>query len=247
MPKLYVSRAISALRKAAALPEDRLTALKHAGELFATGTVAGPTATEYATAVCRMSGTPLTNVRTAIHSIRACAAEAYRSAQAARPVGAVNDWRDPPARTGRAVWTRRGDVLALHAPGNHPAVHTTWLEALALGERPGLADGEPCTFDPPSPWTTFWVIDPDTRERVAYGRRGQVVMNHVSKGFLLPNNLERDTAIRSQPPPDGTTATDSVSTVKPLETVGDKRVIEGVYQLLLQGHVARRLPPSPRW
>ncbi|WP_431045434.1 AMP-binding protein [Streptomyces sp. P1-3] len=95
-------------------------------------------------------------------------------------------------------------------------------------ERPGLADGEPCTFDPPSPWTTFWVIDPDTRERVAYGQRGQVVMNHVSKGFLLPNNLERDTAIRSQPP-DGTTATDSVSTVKPLETFGDQRVIEGVY------------------
>ncbi|WP_431045435.1 aldehyde dehydrogenase family protein [Streptomyces sp. P1-3] len=134
VPKLYVSRAISALRKAEALPvEDRLTALKHAGELFATGTVAGLTATEYATAVCRMSGTPLANVRTAIHSIRARAAEAYRSAQAARPVGAVNDWRDPLARTGRAVWTRRGDVLAVHAPGNHPAVHTTWLEALALG------------------------------------------------------------------------------------------------------------------
>jgi hypothetical protein len=31
---------------------------------------------------------------------------------------------------------------------------------------------------------------------VPYGARGQVVMNHISKAMFLPNNLERDTAIR---------------------------------------------------
>jgi acyl-CoA reductase-like NAD-dependent aldehyde dehydrogenase len=134
VPKLYVSRAMAALRKATTLPlEARLSALKRAGELFATGTVAGMTAAEYASAVCRMSGTPLANVRVAIHGIRESATEAYRSVQAARPLGAVNNWRDAYARTGTAVWIRRGEVFAVHAAGNHPGVHALWLEALALG------------------------------------------------------------------------------------------------------------------
>jgi acyl-CoA reductase-like NAD-dependent aldehyde dehydrogenase len=136
VPKLYVSRAMTALRKATTLPlEDRLAALKRAGDLFATGTVAGMTAAEYESAVCRMSGTPLVAVRAAIDGIRRSAAEAYRNVQAARPIGAVNDWRAPYTRTGTAVWIRRGDVFAVHAAGNHPAVHALWLEALALGYR----------------------------------------------------------------------------------------------------------------
>jgi acyl-CoA reductase-like NAD-dependent aldehyde dehydrogenase len=47
----------------------------------------------------------------------------------------VNDWRDPHARQGAAAWIRRGDVFAVHAAGNHPGVHSQWLEALALGYR----------------------------------------------------------------------------------------------------------------
>jgi hypothetical protein len=46
-------------------------------------------------------------------------------------------------------------------------------------------------FDPPSPFITFWVVDPDTGSRVASGKHGRVIMNHVSRNFLLPNNLER--------------------------------------------------------
>ena len=30
------------------------------------------------------------------------------------------------------------------------------------------------------------------RREVAYGERGQVVMNHISKGMFIPNNLERE-------------------------------------------------------
>jgi phenylacetate-coenzyme A ligase PaaK-like adenylate-forming protein len=69
----------------------------------------------------------------------------------------------------------------------------------ATGERPGLTDDDPCIFDPFSPYITFSVVDPDTGAPVAYGDRGQVVMHHVSKSFLLPNNLERDKATRFQP------------------------------------------------
>ncbi|MDT3398360.1 aldehyde dehydrogenase family protein [Streptomyces sp. B1866] len=136
IPRLFVTRAMSALRAARTLPlEARLAALKRAGELFATGTVDGMTADRYEATVCRMSGTPLANVRIAVEAIRLAAEQAFRSAQAARPVGAVTDWRDPHARTGTAVWCRRGDVFAVHAAGNHPAVHAQWLEALALGYR----------------------------------------------------------------------------------------------------------------
>jgi phenylacetate-coenzyme A ligase PaaK-like adenylate-forming protein len=94
-------------------------------------------------------------------------------------------------------------------------------------ERLGLGDDDPCIFDPPSPYITFSVIDPETREAVAYGRRGQVVMHHVSKSFLLPNNLERDMATRIEPP-EGQVG-DSVADVTPVPRFAGEEVIEGVY------------------
>jgi hypothetical protein len=52
-------------------------------------------------------------------------------------------------------------------------------------------------------------------------------MNHVSKGMFIPNNLERDNAIRL-PGPDGQVG-DSVSGVAPVPTFDGQAVIEGVY------------------
>jgi acyl-CoA reductase-like NAD-dependent aldehyde dehydrogenase len=136
VPTLFVTQAMSALRKAGTFPlEERLSALARAGELFATGVADGMSAADYQYTVSRMSGTPLPIVREAAQQIASSAAGAYRSAQQARPIGAVNDWRDPKARHGTAVWIRRGDVFAVHAPGNHPGVHSPWLEAVALGYR----------------------------------------------------------------------------------------------------------------
>jgi hypothetical protein len=94
-------------------------------------------------------------------------------------------------------------------------------------ERPDLTDDDPCIFDPFSPYITFRVVDPDTGRRVAYGERGQVVMNHVSKSFLLPNNLERDMATRVRPL-DGNVG-DAVADVTPVRRFDDENVIEGVY------------------
>jgi phenylacetate-coenzyme A ligase PaaK-like adenylate-forming protein len=94
-------------------------------------------------------------------------------------------------------------------------------------ERPGLTDDDPCIFDPFSPYISFWVVDPDTGRRVGDGERGQVVMHHVSKSFLLPNNLERDVATRIRPP-EGQVG-DSVADVAPVAQFGGETVIEGVY------------------
>jgi phenylacetate-coenzyme A ligase PaaK-like adenylate-forming protein len=82
-------------------------------------------------------------------------------------------------------------------------------------------------FDPRTPYVVFWVIDPETGNRVPYGQQGQVVMNHISKGMFIPNNLERDLAIR-MPGPSGELS-DSVSEVRPVPTFEGEAVIEGVY------------------
>jgi phenylacetate-coenzyme A ligase PaaK-like adenylate-forming protein len=94
-------------------------------------------------------------------------------------------------------------------------------------ERLGLTDEDPCIFDPFSPYITFSVVDPDTGRKVAYGERGQVLMNHVSRSFLLPNNLERDTAIRIRPLPGQ--VGDAVADVMPVQQFQNQPVIEGVY------------------
>jgi hypothetical protein len=95
------------------------------------------------------------------------------------------------------------------------------------GTRKTLSADDPIIHDAHSPYQTFWVIDPVSRRPVPYGERGQVVMNHVSKAMFLPNNLERDTAVRV-PAPEGHVG-DSVSVVKPVGTFEGERVIEGVY------------------
>lgn len=94
-------------------------------------------------------------------------------------------------------------------------------------ERLGLTDDDPCVFDPYSPYISFSVVDPETGSDVGYGERGQVVMNHISKGMLLPNNLERDMATRIRPP--AGQLGDSVADVSPVARFGDEIVIEGVY------------------
>jgi phenylacetate-coenzyme A ligase PaaK-like adenylate-forming protein len=94
-------------------------------------------------------------------------------------------------------------------------------------ERLSLTDDDPCIFDTYSPYITFSVVDPETGLPVPHGERGQVVMNHVGKSALLPNNLERDNATRIQPP-EGKVG-DSVADVTPVKTFDNEAVIEGVY------------------
>ncbi|MFE7977398.1 phenazine antibiotic biosynthesis protein [Streptomyces shenzhenensis] len=95
------------------------------------------------------------------------------------------------------------------------------------GQRLGLTDDDPCVFDAFSPYITYSVINPETKRVVSYGERGQVVMNHVSKALLLPNNLERDLAIRVEPLPGQ--VGDAVADIAPVARFEDEAVIEGVY------------------
>ncbi|MFC8045618.1 AMP-binding protein [Nocardia sp. NPDC057353] len=87
-------------------------------------------------------------------------------------------------------------------------------------------DGLP-VFDAPSPYIAFRVVDPATGRDVEFGERGQVVMNHLTKYALLPNNLERDTAVKLPPLPGALGC--AVADVGPVRTFGDRAVIEGVY------------------
>jgi acyl-CoA reductase-like NAD-dependent aldehyde dehydrogenase len=136
VPKLYVSRTMTALRRAAPLPRDeRLAAIAEAGRAFAEDTVAGLTVEQYRWAVSRVSGLPSSTTAAAVAATRTTTANIDAFARQARPAGAVGDWRDEATRRGSAVWTRRGEVFAVHAPGNTPTIHNLWLSALALGYR----------------------------------------------------------------------------------------------------------------
>jgi hypothetical protein len=94
-------------------------------------------------------------------------------------------------------------------------------------ERGGVGADDDLIYDPYSPVVTFRVVDPETMRPVPYGQWGQVVMNHISKGVFLPNNLERDTAIRVEGP-EGQIG-DSVASPKPVASFEGERVIEGIY------------------
>ncbi|MEV6054610.1 phenazine antibiotic biosynthesis protein [Streptomyces sp. NPDC052107] len=95
------------------------------------------------------------------------------------------------------------------------------------GERPGLPEDAGCVFDSYSPYVTFRVVDPETLQPVAYGDRGRVLVNHVSKSFFLPNNLERDVATRIEPL--AGQVGDAVADIAPVATFENETVIEGVY------------------
>ena len=107
------------------------------------------------------------------------------------------------------------------------AIAMAFGSTMVLSQAATRIDGESIVFDPRSPYVFFRVVDPGTGAEVPYGERGQVVMNHISKGMFIPNNLERDTAIRL-PGPDGQVG-DSMSEVAPVAVFGGEPVIEGVY------------------
>jgi acyl-CoA reductase-like NAD-dependent aldehyde dehydrogenase len=136
VPRLFVRRSADAMRTARPMQaDDRAAALARAGHAFAEDTIGGLTASEYHHLVSRGSGLPITTVRAATAAIGRAAADSYHFVHCARPRGAVAAWADPLTRGGNAAWTRRGEVLAIYAAGNHPSVHALWLEALTLGYR----------------------------------------------------------------------------------------------------------------
>jgi acyl-CoA reductase-like NAD-dependent aldehyde dehydrogenase len=150
VPPVFVHRTMAALRRAETVPVDeRIGMMMRAAELFATAPLGGQTVEEYQHAVSRVGGVPIAAVRTATRTTAERVAQVRHSTECARPRGSAADWRDPSTRTGRAVWTRRGNVFAVHAAGNHPGTHSLWPEALALGFRVAV---RPSRRDPFTPY-----------------------------------------------------------------------------------------------
>ncbi|MBX4967751.1 hypothetical protein [Rhizobium binae] len=96
----------------------------------------------------------------------------------------------------------------------------------AVFERAPLSDQD-CIFDPPSAHVSFTVVDPETGRPVDVGGTGHVVMHHVSKSALLPNNVERDLARRVASP--AGQIGHSVADVRPVQVFKNEPVIEGAY------------------
>lgn len=133
VPRLYVTRTIAAQRKASPIPiPERATALGRAADIFASATIAGLSFDDYVDLTCRISGLPLSVARAGAETVAESLTTALSSVRAALPAGATMDWREG---ADGAVWARRGEVLAVHAPGNAPGVHGLWPQALALGYR----------------------------------------------------------------------------------------------------------------
>jgi acyl-CoA reductase-like NAD-dependent aldehyde dehydrogenase len=150
VPPLYVHRSMSALHRAGSPPVDeRIALMTRAARLFAAATLGGQSVEDYQYAVSRVGGVPISAVRSATTATAERIEQVHHAVQCARPQGSVNDWRDPLTRSGRAVWTRRGDVFAVHAAGNHPGPHSLWPEALAMGYRVAV---RPSRRDPFTPY-----------------------------------------------------------------------------------------------
>ncbi len=149
VPRLFVQRSIAALRRATSLPAPaRIQALRRAADLFANATIGGWSADAYQHRVSRVSGLPISVVRSAAGIIAEAASQAQETACVAMPQGAAAHWTDAATRAGSAVWTRRGSVFAVQAAGNHPGVHALWLDALALGYRVAVRPSRREPFTP---------------------------------------------------------------------------------------------------
>lgn len=136
VPPLYVSRSIRAQRHVRPFPADRRHAvLTEAAKIFGTAEIGGMGFAQYVDMVSRVSGLPIAIARSSARGVAEAVHRAVDSVAPARPVGATLDWHDEHTRQGSAVWTRRGEVLAVHASGNSPGVHGAWAQALALGYR----------------------------------------------------------------------------------------------------------------
>jgi len=136
VPPLYVTRTISAQRKARPLPvPQRTAALAKTAEIFTDSVIAGLDFDQYVDLASRVSGLPIGVTRAGARSVADAATTAFNAVRPAQPAGAALDWREERTRTGSAVWARRGEVFAVHASGNAPGIHALWLQALALGYR----------------------------------------------------------------------------------------------------------------
>jgi acyl-CoA reductase-like NAD-dependent aldehyde dehydrogenase len=156
-PGLLARRIINELDQSPDQPEEeRLPAISRAGHYFAAETLDGETPEDYCRSLARVGGLPLSVGKRGLRLVAGTADAIHQIARDQRPGGASTSWRDDRTRGGRAVWMRRGRVLAFHAGGNHPAPHTEWLIAIGLGYRVAV---RPSRRDPFTPRRLIRALD----------------------------------------------------------------------------------------
>lgn len=138
-PALVIRTSVRAMHDAPAVPAaERLALLAEAGRLFASATLGGLTPEAYCRAQALASGVPVSVARQAL----------TRVGEDCGRLGEVVA-RQAPSGAGRtARWARRGSVLGVVAPSNHPATHGAWLQALAMGYRVAVRPGTRDPFTP---------------------------------------------------------------------------------------------------
>lgn len=138
-PALTTRLTAKAMRQGPPLdPEKRLAVLAEAGALFAGATLGGQSPEEYCRLQALASGVPVAVARGTLERMRGDSALLGEAVARQAPVGA--------GRTAR--WVRRGSVLGVVAPSNHPATHGAWLQALAMGYRVAVRPGTRDPFTP---------------------------------------------------------------------------------------------------
>jgi acyl-CoA reductase-like NAD-dependent aldehyde dehydrogenase len=138
-PALVTRLTVQAARRAPSLTtDDRLAVLAKAGSLFAEATLNGQSPEEYCRVQALASGVPITVARRTLSRMNEVCAVIGDVVARQAPVGA--------GRTAR--WSRRGDVLGVVAPSNHPATHGAWLQAIAMGYRVAVRPGTRDPFTP---------------------------------------------------------------------------------------------------
>lgn len=153
VPELYVARTLDRLRRSparsASLPRDEVAGqLRAAGAAFTSKPLGELTPDEHHRLVARSTGVPLPVVRAATATIADVVAHAVDAADGARPRAALPPGRREVLDGCAVLWRRRGHLLGVNASGNHPAVHSLWPEALALGYRVAV---RPSSRDPFTP------------------------------------------------------------------------------------------------
>ncbi|AYA39307.1 aldehyde dehydrogenase family protein [Xenorhabdus nematophila] len=148
VPAVYMHHTVNCLRRGEALSiEKRDEALQKAAELFINGNLCGLTVDGYVEKVVSVTGLPEHIVKNAVRNIGHATASGVHLAKLGIPQGVPEDNTTQILENGCAQSVRRGDVLAVIAPGNGPGVHAIWPQAVALGYRVVLrpSESEPYT------------------------------------------------------------------------------------------------------
>ncbi|WP_342429025.1 aldehyde dehydrogenase family protein [Paenibacillus sp. FSL L8-0158] len=150
LPSIVISRVAHELK---ATPKQALAdihqAFKKAADLFGSATLDGESPQDYVRHVHLISGVPLKAIESSVKELSHAMATAGQYITGSAPNLAPIYTEDAPRKNKTAYWIPKGQILSVIAPGNNPAVHKAWIEALAAGYKILL---RPSAKDPFTPY-----------------------------------------------------------------------------------------------